>query len=63
MKAYRVEQGLWGINYVTSDFMDVWNELEKPREGICYKITPLEMTVTEYNEIIKLNKNGPKKAD
>lgn len=61
MKAYHIQQPETSTDYYTTDFMDVWAELES--SVIKVTITPLETTVAEFNELVKNNINGPANAD
>lgn len=57
MRAYHIQQPETGTDYYTTDFMDVWTELES--SVIKVTITPIETTVSEFNELVKNNVNGP----
>lgn len=63
MRAYQIQQSENDIDYYTTDFMDVWNELESTEEGKQVVITSLDVTVAEFHELVKNNVNGPKSAD
>ena len=56
MRAYHIQQPETG-----TDFMDVWTELES--SVIKVTITPIETTVSEFNELVKNNVNGPEVAN
>ncbi len=58
MKTYRIEHKPTKTNFLTTDFMDVWNELEKVPDGDTVAITVKEMTVAEFNEELKTVNNG-----
>jgi len=45
MRAYHIQQPETGTDYYTTDFMDVWTELES--SVIKVTITPIETTVPE----------------
>ena len=57
MRAYHIQQPETSTDYYTTDFMDVWTELES--SVIKVTITPIETTVSEFNELVKNNVNGP----
>jgi len=61
MRAYHIQQIETKKDYYTTDFMDVWNELEST--VIQVLITPVETTVDEFNKLIKNNVNGPEIID
>ena len=61
MRAYHIQQPETGTDYYTTDFMDVWIELES--SVIKVTITPIETTVSEFNELVKNNVNGPEVAN
>ncbi len=61
MRAYHIQQPETGTDYYTTDFMDVWTELES--SVIKVTITPIETTVSEFNELVKNNVNGPEIAN
>jgi len=61
MRAYHIQQPETGTDYYTTDFMDVWTELES--SVIKVTITPIETTVSEFNELVKNNVNGPEVAN
>ncbi len=61
MRAYHIQQPETGTDYYTTDFMDVWTELES--SVIKVTITPIETTVPEFNELVKNNVNGPEVAN
>ena len=61
MRAYHIQQPETGTDYYTTDFMDVWTELES--SAIKVTITPIETTVSEFNELVKNNVNGPEIAN
>lgn len=61
MRAYHIQQPETGTDYYTTDFMDVWTELES--SVIKVAITPIETTVSEFNELVKNNVNGPEIAN
>jgi len=54
MKAFIIQQESTRTHYITTDFMDVWNELDKSPDGEPMTITPKEMTVPEYENEVKL---------
>jgi len=55
MKTYRIKHPPTGTDFLTTDFMDVWAELEKIPDGDEISIKTQEMTVPEYEaEIRKL---------
>lgn len=61
MRAYRIQQKETKTDYYTTDFMDIWTELENSVEPV--EITPLDVTVAEFHELEKNNVNGPKSSD
>lgn len=61
MRAYHIQQPETSTDYYTTDFMDVWTELES--SVIKVTITPIETTVSEFNELVKNNVNGPEIAN
>ncbi len=61
MRAYHIQQPETSTDYYTTDFMDVWTELES--SVIKVTITPIETTVSEFNELVKNNVNGPEVAN
>lgn len=61
MRAYRIQQKETKTDYYTTDFMDIWAELESSVEPVV--ITPLDVTVTKFHELEKNNVNGPKSPD
>ncbi len=61
MRAYRIQQPESKTDYYTTDFMDIWTELES--SVVTVQITPLDVTVAEFHELIKNNINGPEKID
>lgn len=63
MRAYHIQQDDTCVDFYTTDFMDVWNELEIAEPGSKVTITPLDITVLEFNDLIKNNINGPKSTD
>lgn len=54
MKTFRIQQEITRTDFITTDFMDVWNALEKSTDGEPLTITPKEMTVPEYEKEVKL---------
>lgn len=63
MKAYHITQSDSGVNFYTTDFMDVWNELETTEDRKPVVITPMETTVAEFHELVKNNVNGPESTE
>ena len=61
MKAYLIQQPETKTNYYTTDFMDIWNQLEKSELPVI--IQPFEVSVAEYHDLVKNNANGPEKLD
>lgn len=65
MKTYNIQRPEAKTNFLTTDFMDVWNELENTPDAHAVSITVKEMTVAEFNEELKLIatqvENGNKK--
>ena len=61
MRVYHIEQKKVNIDYYTTDFMDIWTELESSTFPV--QITALEVTVAEFHELVKNNVNGPEKTD
>ena len=55
MKTYRIQRNESKTDFLTTDFMDIWNVLEKTTDGEDVIITPREMTVSEFNNEIKKN--------
>lgn len=62
MRAYHIQQSDAGIDYYTTDFMDVWNELEATDESKPVVVTPMETTVAEFHEMVKNNAHGPEQT-
>ena len=62
MRAYRIQQSETGIDYYTTDFMDVWNELETTDDQKPVMVTPMETTVAEFHEMVKNNVHGPEQT-
>ena len=58
MRAYRIEHEPSKTDFLTTDFMDVWNECEILLDGDTLTITVKEMTVAEFNEEIKNVNHG-----
>lgn len=63
MKAYRIQQSDSATDFYTTDFMDVWNVLETTDDRKPVVITPMDITVAEFHELVKNNVNGPENAD
>ncbi len=61
MRAYQIQQSETGIDYYTTDFMDIWAELESSVVPVV--ITPHDVTVAEFHELVKNNVNGPESTD
>ena len=58
MKAYHITQSDSGVDFYTTDFMDVWNELETTEDRMPVVVTPIETTVAEFHELVKNNVHG-----
>ena len=53
MKTFRIEHPPTQTDYMTTDFMDVWNELEKVPDGEGVTITVQEMTSKEFEDVVR----------
>jgi len=54
MIAYRIEQESTKTKLITSDILDVFNAIEKVTDGTPVLITTKELSVTEYENEVKL---------
>jgi len=61
MRAYHIQQSETGVDYYTTDFMDIWAELES--SVVPVQITPHDVTVAEFHELVKNNVNGPESTE
>jgi len=57
MKAYHIIQPESKTDYYTTDFIDIWNQLEKTELPVVIEL--LEMSVAEFHDLVKNNANGP----
>lgn len=55
MTTYRIQHPPTKTDVLTTDFMDVWHELERIGDGESITITKKEMTVKELEDQLKLN--------
>ena len=53
MQTYRIQHPPTHTDFLTTDFMDVWAELEKIPDGYEISIKTQEMTVPEFDTEIK----------
>lgn len=53
METYRLEHKDSKTDVLTTDFLDVWNELAKIPDGDTLKITKKEMTRSELEDTLK----------
>lgn len=53
MKTYRLQHEDSKTDVLTTDFMDIWNELELIPDGETLQITKAEMTSAEFETILK----------
>jgi len=53
MQTYRIQHPPTKTDFLTTDFMDIWNELEKIPDGDEISIKKEEMTVPEFDTEIK----------
>ncbi len=59
MRAYRVQRKSDNTDFLTSDFIDIWNVLDEGDSGDPISVTAEEMSVKEFYERVKENINGP----
>ena len=61
MKAYHVQQPETKTDYYTTDILDILNELDN--SSLPYTITGMNISVFEFNQLVKANVNGPTNAN
>ena len=53
MKTYRIQHEDSKTDVLTTDFMDIWNELENIPDGDILQITKEEMTSAQFEATLK----------
>lgn len=57
MKTYTIIHEPSKTNFLTPDFMDVWNQIDALEDGETFFITVKEMTAREFEEEVKARAN------
>jgi hypothetical protein len=57
MRTYTIQHKATKTNFITTDFMDVWNQFDTLPQGEPLEVIVQEMTVDELNKELKRRAN------